>query len=86
MNGIRERVIILSMPLTHAQQKALAMQWKAAAPALRKARHADIRRQDNARVIRSLDELSRHVLKNAKPRTSSGFVQMYEVLSRAAHP
>jgi len=74
------------MPLSQAQQKALAMQWKAAAPALRKARHADIRRQDNARVICSLDELSRHVLKTAKSRNSSGFVQMYRVLSRSAHP
>ena len=73
------------MPLTHAQQKALAMQWKAAAPALRKARHADIRRENNAQVIRSLDDLSRHVLKNAKSRTSSGFVQMYKVLGRASH-
>ena len=72
------------MPLTHSQQKALALQWKAAAPALRKARHADIRRQNNARVIRSLDELSRHVLKNSKSRASSGFVQMYRVLGRAA--
>jgi hypothetical protein len=74
---------MVSMPLTHAQQKAVAMQWKAAGPALRKARHADIRRQDNAAVIRSLDELSRHVLKTAKPRTSSGLVEMYRVLGRA---
>ena len=71
------------MPLTYAQQKALAMQWKAAAPRLRKARHADIRRQNNAQVIRSMDELSRHILKNAKSRTPSGFVQMYKILVRA---
>lgn len=77
--------IILLMPLSHAQQKALAMQWKAAAPALRKARHADIRRQNNARVIRSLEELSRHVLKNARSRTTSGLVQMYSVLGRASY-
>jgi hypothetical protein len=76
--------MIALMPLSHAQQKALAMQWKAAAPALRKARHADIRRENNARVIRSMDELSRHVLRTSKSRTSSGFVQMYRVLSRAA--
>lgn len=62
------------------------MQWKAAAPRLRKARHADIRRQNNAQVLCSLDELSRHVLKNAKPRTSSGLVEMYRVLARSARP
>ena len=73
------------MPLSHAQQKSLAMQWKAAAPALRKARHADIRRQNNARVICSMDELSRHVLRRSKSRTSSGLLDMYRVLSRAAH-
>lgn len=72
------------MPLSYAQQKALAMQWKAAAPALRKARHADIRRENNAQVIRSLDELSRYVLRTSKSRTSSGFVQMYRILGSPA--
>jgi hypothetical protein len=66
------------------QYKALAMQWKAAGPALRKARHADIRRQNNAQVIFSLNELSRHVLKRSRSRTPTGFVQMYKVLARAA--
>ena len=66
----------------HARQKALAMQWKAAAPALRKARHADIRRQNNARVILSMGELSRHVLKRERSRIPTGFVEMYRVLGR----
>jgi hypothetical protein len=72
------------MPITYAQQKALAMQWKAAAPALRRARHADIRRQDNAAAIAALGELSRHVLKRSRPRRSSGFVEMYKILGRGA--
>jgi hypothetical protein len=68
--------------MTHAQQKALAIQWKAAAPALRKARHADIRRQDNAAAIMALGELSRHVLKRSRSRHPSGFVEMYRIFSR----
>ena len=75
--------MIEPMPLDYAKQKSLARQWLAAAPALRKARHADTRRQNNARVIQSLEELSRHVLKNSKSRTSSGLVQMYRILSRS---
>jgi hypothetical protein len=70
--------------MTHAQQKALAMQWKAAAPALRRARHADIRRQDNAAAIMALGELSRHVLKRSASRHPAGFVEMYKILSRGA--
>jgi hypothetical protein len=70
------------MPITHAQQKALAMQWKAAAPALRRQRHADIRRQDNAATIVALGELSRHVLKKSRPRRTSGLVEMYKILAR----
>ena len=62
----------------------MAKQWTAAAPALRKARHADIRRQNNANVIHSLEELSRHVLKRLPSRSSTGFVQMYKVLGRAS--
>jgi hypothetical protein len=31
---------IVPMALNYSQQKALAMQWKAAGPALRKSRHA----------------------------------------------
>lgn len=58
------------------------MRWKAAAPALRKARHADIRRQNNAQVIVSLDELSRHLLKRTRSRIPWGLVQMYKVLGR----
>ena len=72
--------------MTHAQQKALAMQWKAAAPALRRARHADIRRQDNAAAIMALGELTRHVLKRSPARHPSGFVEMYKILSRGVRP
>jgi len=74
--------IIRAMPMTRAQQKALAMQWKAAAPALRKARHADIRRQDNAAAIFALGELTRHVLKRSPSRRPSGLVEMYKILAR----
>jgi 3'-phosphoadenosine 5'-phosphosulfate sulfotransferase len=70
------------MPMTRAQQKALALQWKNAAPTLRKARHADIRRQDNAAAIFSLGELSRHVLKRSRSRYPSGFIEMYKILAR----
>jgi hypothetical protein len=38
------------MDRKHARLKALAMQWNTAAPALRKARYANIRRQNNAWV------------------------------------
>jgi len=72
------------MDRKQARLKALAMQWKAAAPALRKARHADIRRQNNAQVIFSMGELSRHVLKRERSRIPTGFVQMYKVLGRGA--
>jgi hypothetical protein len=71
------------MPLSYQQQKALAMQWKAAAPALRKQRHRDIRRMNNAKVILQLCELSRHVLKRSKPRKTSGLVEMYKILGRS---
>ena len=71
------------MSPTYEQQKALAAQWKAAAPALRKARHRDIRRQNNAEVIFSLGELSRHVLKQSKSRRPVGFIQMYKILARS---
>jgi hypothetical protein len=70
------------MSLSHKQQKALAMQWKAAAPFLRKLRHADIRRQNNAEVIASLSDLTDYVLKRDRSRRTSGFTQMYEILAR----
>jgi hypothetical protein len=73
-----------SAAATPAAQKALAAQWKAAAAALRAARHADIRRQDNAEAIVALGELSRHVLERARPRRSPGFVEMYRILARGA--
>ena len=80
---IRRLGIIVPMPLTRARQKALAMQWKAAGPAWRKAWHAEIRRQDNASVMRSMDKLCRHLLKTAKPRKTSGLVEMYKILGRS---
>jgi hypothetical protein len=68
---------------TYEQQKALAMQWKAAAPLLRKQRHRDIRQQNNADVIESLSGLSRHLLKRSRPVRRSGLVDMYKILSRS---
>ncbi len=85
MGQLRPAWYHCDMPMTDAQQKALVRQWIAAAPALRKARHADIRRQNNARVIYSLEELSRYALKRARPRIPWGLVQMYKILSRATH-
>ncbi len=70
------------MPITHAQQKALAMQWKAAAPALRRQRHADIRRTDNAAAMDALNSLFREAIKGRSRRRASGFVEMYRILSR----
>jgi hypothetical protein len=70
------------MPITREQQKALAMQWKAAAPALRRARHADIRRQDNAAAIFALGALTRYSLKRSRSRHPAGFVEMYKILAR----
>jgi len=70
------------MPLTRAQQKALAMQWKAAAPALRRQRHADIRRQDNAAAMDSLNSIFREAIKAGTGRRASGFVEMYRLFSR----
>jgi hypothetical protein len=70
------------MEPTYAQQKALAMQWKAAAPALRKARHADIRRQNNARAMDALNSIFRVAIKEHSNRRASGLVEMYRILSR----
>jgi hypothetical protein len=70
------------MALSYAQQKALAMQWKAAAPALRKQRHVDIRRQDNARAIDAINSLVREAIKKPSNRRAAGFVEMYRILSR----
>jgi hypothetical protein len=70
------------MPLSHAQQKALAMQWKAAAPALRKVRHADIRRENNVMAMDALNSLFRQAIKSTPARRTSGLVQMYRILSR----
>ncbi|MBV8779831.1 MAG: hypothetical protein JO353_00405 [Phycisphaerae bacterium] len=70
------------MSLTYEQQKALAMQWKNAEPALRKMLYADIRRQNNAEVILSMSELSRHVLKQSPSRVPTGFIEMYRILLR----
>ena len=74
--------IIRAMSPTNAQLKALAMQWKAAAPALRAQRHKDIRRQDNAAAMDSLNSMFREAVKRRSDRRASGFVEMYRVLSR----
>jgi hypothetical protein len=73
------------MPLSYPQQKALAMQWKAAAPALRKARHADIRRQNNGLAMDALNSLFREAMKTRPPRRTSGFVEMYRIMARQSH-
>lgn len=65
--------------------KELALAWKKAAPKLRAVRHADIRRQDNARAIDSLNSLFRRVIKERTPRRSCGFVKMYEALRRQSN-
>lgn len=65
-----------------AQQKALALQWKAASPALRKARHADIRRQNNVLAMDALNSLFREAIKRKSNRRAQGFVEMYRILSR----
>ncbi len=72
----------LPMTPTYAQQKALAMQWKAAAPALRKQRHADIRRQDNAKAMDALNSLFLVAIKQKSNRRAKGFAEMYRILSR----
>jgi hypothetical protein len=74
------------MPLSRTQQKALAMQWKAAAPALRKARHADIRRENSVMAMDALNSLFRQAIKSTPLRRTSGFVQMYSILSRQLKP
>jgi len=58
------------------------MQWKAAAPALRKARHADIRRQNNALALDSLNSLFRTAIRRKSDRRAAGFVEMYRILLR----
>jgi hypothetical protein len=68
------------METTSDQAKAWAMQWKAAGPALRRQRHRDIRRQNNATAIEALSDLSNYHRKRAKSRMAEGFVQMYKVL------
>ena len=68
--------------MTRAQQKALAMQWKAAGAALRKARHADVRRQDNAAALDAMNSLFREATRGGSGRRASGFVEMYRILSR----
>jgi hypothetical protein len=70
------------MVTNSAQQKALALQWKAAAPALRKARHADIRRQDNVLAMDALNSIFREAIKRKSNRRAEGFVEMYRILSR----
>jgi hypothetical protein len=76
------RGTIAPMALNYTQQKALAMQWKAAAPALRKARHADIRRENSVMAMDALNSLFRQAIKSTPARRRSGFVEMYRILAR----
>ncbi len=70
------------MPLTYEQQKALAMQWKAAEPALRKMLYAQIREEDNASVISDLAELTKFVVAQEPAPIPTGFVEMYRIFAR----
>jgi CMP-2-keto-3-deoxyoctulosonic acid synthetase len=72
------------MRASYEQQKALAMAWKNATPALARMRHADIRRQNNAKVILGMGEISKQVLKRSRSRVPWGFVQMYKILARGS--
>ena len=72
------------MGATYEQQKALAMRWKNATPALARMRHADIRRQNNAKVILGMGEITRQALRRSPSRVPWGFVQMYEILARGS--
>ena len=65
-----------------SQLKQLAIAWKKAAPKLAAARRADIRRQNNAKAIESLNSLFRETIRKSKPRKTSGLVQMYQAFSR----
>jgi hypothetical protein len=71
------------MPITCAQQKQLAMQWKRAAPLLAAARRNDIRRQNTAQAIDSLNSLFLEAIKRRKPSRTSGFVEMYRILRKS---
>jgi hypothetical protein len=70
------------MAARNPQQNSLAMRWKAVALALRKARHADIRRQNNAQAMDALNSLFREAIKKPSNRRAEGFVEMYKILSR----
>jgi hypothetical protein len=71
------------MPIGYDEQKQLAMQWKRAAPHLAAARRNDIRRQNTAQAIDSLNSLFIEGIKRKKPSRSSGFVEMYRILGRS---
>jgi len=73
------------MSPTHEQLTALALQWKAAATALRNQRHRDIRHQNNADAIDQLNELVNEAIKKPTNRRAAGFVELYKILSRQAH-
>ena len=77
------RAMPITEPITDAQQKQLAMQWKRAAPFLAQARRNDIRRQNNAEAIDSLNSLFREAIKRKKRSRTSGFVDMYQILRRS---
>jgi hypothetical protein len=66
-----------------SQYKELAMQWKRATPYLAAARRRDIRLQNTARAIHSLDPLFQHANKTRPFRKTSGLVEMYRILMRS---
>jgi hypothetical protein len=80
--NLRRGAMFLDVTHSDAKWKELALAWKHAAPKLRARRHADIRRQNNAEAIKSLDSLFRQVIARHVPSRTSGLVKMYEVLKR----
>jgi len=71
------------MPDDQSQYKQLAMQWKRATPYLAAARRYDIEHQDTVGAITSLSELCKLSIKRTPLTRTSGFVEMYRILSRS---
>jgi len=67
---------------TYEQQKALALQWKRAAPLLEEQRERDIRASDTQRDLTVFDGLIEDALRRFPPAESSGLVEMQRILSR----
>lgn len=70
-------------PLTYAQAKQLAMQWKRAAPLLEAQRERDIRNSDTARDIGAFDDVLEDALARFPPKPYSGMVEMQRYFMRA---